>query len=72
MKENYDAVIIGGGIGGLMCAYRLAEKKPDMHVLILERGKKLEDRNCPILTGKVKQCIKCKPCAIMVSEAASI
>lgn len=41
MKENYDAVIIGGGIGGLMCAYRLAEKKPDMHVLI--PGK--EERN---------------------------
>lgn len=71
MKENYDAVIIGGGIGGLMCAYRLAEKKPDMHVLILERGKKLEDRNCPILTGKVKQCIKCKPCAIMEGMAGA-
>ena len=27
--EQYDYVIIGGGIGGLMCAYRLAEKKPD-------------------------------------------
>jgi uncharacterized FAD-dependent dehydrogenase len=71
MNEKYDAVIIGGGIGGLMCAYRLAEKRPDMHVLILERGKALEDRNCPILTGKVKQCIKCKPCAIMEGMAGA-
>ena len=71
MKESYDAVIIGGGIGGLMCAYRLAEKRPDMHVLILERGKALEDRSCPILTGKVKKCIKCKPCAIMEGMAGA-
>ena len=71
MKENYDVVIIGGGIGGLMCAYRLVEKKPDMHVLILERGKALEDRSCPILTGKVKKCIKCKPCAIMEGMAGA-
>lgn len=42
--ENYDAVIIGGGIGGLMCAYRLMENAPSMKVLILEKGRKLEDR----------------------------
>ena len=71
MNENYDAVIIGGGIGGLMCAYRLMEKREDLHVLILERGKKLEERNCPILSGKVKQCIKCKPCAIMEGMAGA-
>ena len=29
MKEKYDAVIIGGGIGGLMCAVRLSEKRKE-------------------------------------------
>ena len=71
MKKNYDVVIIGGGIGGLMCAYRLVEKKSNLHVLILERGKALEERSCPILTGKVKKCIKCKPCAIMEGIAGA-
>lgn len=69
--EKYDVVIIGGGIGGLMCAYRLSEKKPDLKVLILERGKTLEKRSCPILAGKVKQCIKCNPCSIMEGMAGA-
>lgn len=69
--EKFDVVIIGGGIGGLMCAYRIAQKDSSLSVLILERGKALEDRKCPILTGKVKKCIKCKPCAIMEGMAGA-
>ncbi len=71
MTDKYNVVIIGGGIGGLMCAYRIVEKRQDLSVLILERGKALEDRSCPILAGKVKQCVKCKQCAIMEGMAGA-
>lgn len=70
-REKYDVVIIGGGIGGLMCAYRLVQNQPELDVLILERGKTLEERSCPILAGKVKKCIKCKPCSIMEGMAGA-
>ncbi len=70
-REKYDVVIIGGGIGGLMCAYRLVQNQPELDVLILERGKSLEERSCPILAGKVKKCIKCKPCSIMEGMAGA-
>lgn len=70
-REKYNVVIIGGGIGGLMCAYRLVQNQPELSVLILERGKSLEDRSCPILDGKVKKCIKCKPCSIMEGMAGA-
>ena len=65
MTNNYDVVIIGGGIGGLMCAHRILKNNPSAKVCILERGKDLEHRKCPIVTGKVQKCIMCDPCAIM-------
>lgn len=63
--ENYDIAIVGGGIGGLMCAYRLVEKKPDLKIVLFERGHDLSVRKCPIVTKKAKKCMKCDPCNIM-------
>jgi len=46
MDENtYDYVIIGSGFGGSVSAMRLAEK--GYRVLILERGKRYEDKDFP-------------------------
>ncbi len=69
--EKYDVVIIGGGIGGLMCAHQLIEKDPNKKIVILERGKALENRECPIVAKKVEKCIMCKPCAIMEGLAGA-
>ena len=63
--EKYDVVIIGGGIGGLMLAYNLVQKHPDKDILLVERGRGLNNRACPIVTGKTPRCIKCVPCNIM-------
>jgi cholesterol oxidase len=41
----YDYVIIGSGFGGSVSAMRLAEK--GYSVLVLERGKRFEDRDFP-------------------------
>ena len=71
IMNKSDVVIIGGGIGGLMCAYRLLENDPDLKVTILEKGKDLKDRNCPLVKGAVKRCAKCKPCAIMEGLAGA-
>ncbi len=58
----YDVVIIGGGIGGLMAAYRLKKNSPEMKIAIAERGNTLEKRSCP--AGKSKGCVHCKTCSI--------
>lgn len=71
LKKQYDVAIIGGGIGGIMTAYRLVEKNPELRVLILEKGHEIGKRNCPIITGKVERCIKCASCAIMEGMAGA-
>lgn len=67
----YKVGIIGGGISGLMTAYRLIEKNPSVEVIIFEKGHDILNRKCPILTKKVSQCIKCKNCAIMEGLAGA-
>ena len=61
--KHYDVIIVGAGIGGLMAAYRLAGN--DKRILVLERGKALDKRICPITHHKVEQCAKCSQCSIM-------
>ncbi len=63
--------IVGGGISGLMAAYRLVEKNPNVEVTIFEKGHDILNRKCPILTKKVSQCIKCEHCAIMEGLAGA-
>ncbi len=67
----YDVVIIGGGIGGMMCAYRILEHRPNAKVVILEKGHDLEHRICPIVAGRTKTCVRCSSCAIMEGLAGA-
>lgn len=59
---KYDVAIIGGGIGGLMAAYKIKENDPSKSVIILERGFEQDKRFCP--AGKNKKCVHCKVCSI--------
>ena len=70
-QSRYDIAIVGGGIGGLMTAYRLSERAPELSICLMERGRDIRDRICPIVAGKVKKCIKCDPCAIMEGLAGA-
>ena len=58
MNKNYDLIIIGAGPGGAFMAYELIKLKKNLNVLIIEQGKRIEERFCPIENGK---CVKCKP-----------
>ena len=69
--RSYDIAIIGGGIGGLMSAYALATKKPELRILLLEKGHDIEKRVCPIVAGKVPACVRCPSCAIMEGMAGA-
>ena len=60
--KNFNVAIVGGGIGGLMAAYRLKEKNPNISIVITEKGNSIEKRHCP--AGKNSSCVHCKICSI--------
>ncbi|MGH0675628.1 NAD(P)/FAD-dependent oxidoreductase [Bacillus luti] len=53
----YDVTIIGAGVSSIFMAYSLA--KSNKKVLILDKGKALEDRHCPLDEGKACNCTTC-------------
>ena len=62
---DYDVIIVGAGPGGIFTAYELARAQRGLKIGVLELGKPLDKRHCPIDGKKVKSCIRCKTCSIM-------
>ena len=69
--KQYDYVVIGAGIGGLMFTYQMHKKHPNKTILIIEQGQMLGRRKCPILENKVIKCANCSTCAIMSGFAGA-
>lgn len=67
--EQYDVVIVGAGPSGIFCAYELMRQRPGMRVLMLEKGRRIEERQCP--KRKTKACVGCKPCSITTGFAGA-
>ena len=66
---KYDVIIIGAGPSGIFCAYELLKEKPDLKVLMIEKGRSIESRQCP--KRKTKKCVNCKPCSITTGFAGA-
>ncbi len=54
--EKFDVIIVGAGPCGIYAAYELSEQKKDLKILLVDKGKDIYHRTCPILEGKIKQC----------------
>ena len=62
---RYDVVIVGTGPGGIFSAYELAKAGRGLKIAVLELGRPLDKRQCPIDGKKIKSCVKCPVCSIM-------
>ena len=60
--KRYDAIIIGAGPAGIFAALEMADT--GLKVLMLEKGRDISARACPIHTQGTK-CLNCKPCGIL-------
>jgi len=64
-KNSYDTIIIGCGTAGIYAGYELDKLMPGMSILMLEQGRDIYHRFCPIVENKVPSCISCNTCGIM-------
>ena len=60
----YNVAIIGAGPAGIFSALEIMKKRPDWKVLVVEKGSKIEKRQCMIRNG-AKACPPCKKCGLL-------
>lgn len=59
MDSKYDLIVVGMGPSSIFCAVEMLKIHKNKKILLIDQGKRVEDRFCPI--EKTKKCIKCKP-----------
>jgi flavin-dependent dehydrogenase len=53
---KYDVIIVGAGPAGIFCAYELNKLNPNYKILLVDKGRNIYERKCPVLEHKVKKC----------------
>ena len=53
MKTKADVAIIGCGEAGIFAGYELKKLHPELEIVVVEQGKDIYSRKCPIVAGKV-------------------
>lgn len=56
---NTDVVIVGAGPAGIFTALEMLKKGSRQKIIMVEKGRAVEDRHCP--KDKTKRCMNCKP-----------
>lgn len=56
---KYDVIIVGAGPAGIFTALELVRERQDQRIVIVEKGRPIEQRKCP--KSQTKKCVNCKP-----------
>lgn len=59
MNKNYDVIVVGAGPSAVFLAYEIVAMNSKKKVLLIEQGKSVDKRVCPI--EKAGKCVHCKP-----------
>ena len=53
---KYDCIIVGAGVAGVYAAYEFMVKAPNAKILMIEKGKNIYNRKCPVNEHKIDKC----------------
>ena len=56
MKEKYDVIVVGSGPAGIFTSYELCLRDPQIKVLLIDKGRDIYQRKCPLLEKKLAVC----------------
>lgn len=62
--KKYDVIIIGAGPAGIFSALELLKSSGKLKILIVEKGKDIDQRRCPLKIKNVS-CASCRECNLL-------
>ena len=62
--NTYDVIVVGAGPAGIFSVLELLSQKKNMRILIVEKGKDIDQRVCPMKLREIS-CAACPECALL-------
>lgn len=63
-NKKYDVIIVGAGPAGIFSAIELIKNAPKLKILIIEKGKDINSRRCPLHSNN-DRCLSCSVCQVV-------